>query len=182
MRLLDRLLSRPGRRQACSIFTAKDRDIARMDVSVGPCVPMEGRKKPLAGPFGQLQLTVVEVAALLPIVVRDPVAGPWASETTRGHGRLVVFSDEFAAALAQLSRRYQLRPKDDPVSIEWVEAVVPKLAERWVSTGVASNWADIGISVAAGTARSAENHGQKLFAWFGPKVPASLSPRAMDRL
>jgi hypothetical protein len=145
-------------------------------------VPLEGRKRPLAGPFRQQQLTIAQLSVLFPIVVRDPVAGPWAGETARGQGRLLVFSEEFGRALAQLSRNYQHRAADDPVSVEWVEAVLPALAERWRSTGGPTKWPEIDIAIAAGTALSAENHGQRLYSWFGPKVPLHLSPKAMDRL
>jgi hypothetical protein len=159
------------------VFTATDRDIARMDVARGPCVPLPGRKRPLVGPFGMMVGTPRDLEALFRI---SPARSnsPWALKETSGPGRLYVFDAAFSNWLAGLSEAYQFRPKDDPKSIEWTDHVLPNLVRRWADEIGSGEWRlpSWNIAGAAGSAKSAARKQQRLYAWFGPQAPLPLSP------
>jgi hypothetical protein len=153
-----------------------------MDIAHGPCLPLEGRKKPLAGPFGQRSVTEEQLKSLAEVVAADLEGDCWLREASAGDGKLVIFNPKYRSALAELSRRFQNRPKADRATLQWLDSILPGLVKEWSHRGGPSEFADLDIGAAAGTAKSAEHHGQDLYAWFGPAVPLALSPKSTERL
>lgn len=161
-------------RHAVVVFTVSERDIQRLDIARGPCVPARGRSKPLAGPFRQDAGTPDELEALFRILVPDASGPAWLSTLREGDGEWCVFSDEFVEPLAALSRRFQ--GKESRATDEEFEAEFLALAERWVAArgrpgnGISEQLA---IADAAWWARAAQDRSQHLHAWFGPMVSFS---------
>jgi hypothetical protein len=86
--------------------------------------------------------------------------------------------------LAELSREYQGRPKDDPPS-DLLLAKLDQLASQWgASTGAIAGAQRQGaaINTAAWWARVAEQRRQRLYLWSGPGVPWTLSRKGHEHL
>lgn len=86
-------------RHIAVVFTLPEREIARLDIALGPCVPPPGRKRPLAGPFRQRTGTAEEMEALFRVMVPGSTAPAWATTRREGRGQLCVFADEFVQPL-----------------------------------------------------------------------------------
>ena len=163
-------------RHAVVVFTVSERDIKRLDIARGPCVPTRGRSKPLVGPFRQNAGTPDEMEALFRILVPVTTGTAWLSTLREGDGELRVFSDEFVEPLAARSRKFQ--GKESRATDEEFEAALLLLAKRWVAArgrpgnGISEQ---LDIADAAWWARAAQDRSQQLYAWFGPAV--SLTSR-----
>jgi hypothetical protein len=160
------------------VFTVPERDLVRLDVAVGPCVPYPGRKRALAGPFRQNTGTADEIEALFRVLVPDAQGPAWSATRREGDGLLCVFSDEFVEPLAAFSRQFQ--GKESQASDEELEARLHEIAESWVTArGRPGNVLVAGLDVAdaAWWARAARDRRQRLYAWFGPEVPLSAGTR-----
>jgi hypothetical protein len=155
----------------------------RMDVAIGPCAPLEGRKRPLVGPFGQRPATQDELERIFRAIT-GVRRGAWAAEEREGKGRLLTFSEAFRVPLARLGHKYQRRPKDDPRRIEWVEVILPSLADKCIAMGERRDLTGLSLDIAeaADVARRAEDKGQHAYAWFGPMTPLTLSSKSIARL
>jgi hypothetical protein len=156
------------------VFTRPDRDVARLDIAVGPCIAPPGRKRPLVGVTNQLPGDVGIYEALFDIVVANPSAGPWQARTVVGPGQLHAFSDEYVEALAELNReavrRIEARPKD----YDWIFEPSRAVFRRWMPD---DPW-PIGapnvpymasqLNGTCGWARIAQERSQNLYCWSGP--------------
>jgi hypothetical protein len=112
--------------------------------------------------------------ALFRILVPDAAGPAWARTERDGDGELRVFSDEFVAPLAALSRTFQ--GKESLATDEELESVLQPLADSWVaSRGRRGNGVSeqLDITDAAWWARAAQDRDQHLYAWFGPMVSLS---------
>jgi glutathione S-transferase len=170
------------------VFTRPGRDVARLDVAVGPCIPPPTRKRPLVGVTNQEQGDERRYEALYGILVRDG-SDPWEATTTAGEGRLHVFSDAFVQALAEVNRqllqRIDARPKDD----DWIFEPTLALAEAWFA---AIRWPDPNTTPSGGVrselveacawARVARERSQKLYCWSGPGFNPWVTPERIGRL
>jgi hypothetical protein len=151
------------------LFTASDREVDRIDVEVGPCVPAPARKKPLVSVHRQWSDTPAQFCALFAVLGGDP-SRAW-TELRRGHSSLLVkISDAFAHDLARMSMR--ALQADAEARLDEVKSV----AERWLR---AADWPPDQLARGLesrlvpdmGWARLAAEKGQSLYCWFGPAVP-----------
>jgi hypothetical protein len=168
-------------RRVVVIFTAPDREIAHLNVAVGPCVPRSGTKRPLVGPFRQETGTPAQLEALFRVVVAPPAGSAWEAKRRDGRGRLFAFSDEFVQPLARFSRDYQGGAKEDPT--DELIARTEAIATAWMSTRSSPRnlqSAELRIAEAAWWARIAQERGQHLYGWFGPRARQKTPARLFD--
>ncbi len=183
--MLDRIFRRarplnPDRwAHVVAVFTLAEREVARLDVAVGPCVPPAGRRRPLIGVTNQRPGRPEQLEALFRILRAKRGAHPWQAVETSGPGRLATFSQPFVEAMVSLNRECVARDDARPGDYDWSLEPLTRVAERWRA---ATDW-DSGESIrVAGTlagycalARSAEERRQKLYCWSGP----GFSPRVL---
>lgn len=178
----------PAWRHMAVIFTAPDREIERLDISLGPCIPRPGVKRPLAGPFRQSALRPRQAASLYRLFVPAGADSPWSEARTVGAGTLCRCRPDFVSALAALSRTYQGSGKATEEEKQALGRVFEELGRRWVELdGVGSpladrKYPDLDIATAAWWARAAEERDQGLYFWFGPGVMLTMSAAATERL
>jgi hypothetical protein len=185
MRTLLRLLTpgtrviRPGRaerelwKQVNVIFTRPERDLAKFDLALGPCIPLPGRRRPLVGVTNQDPGNLEHLEALFALVVSESAGRPWRDTQKRERGTLATFSPAFTSALAAINREGLRRQAERPRDYAYMLEPDARLAERWLS---ATPWRE-GMLVAGvrdrvihlcGSARVAEERGQDLYCWSGP--------------
>ena len=168
--------TRRARRHTAVFFTLPDREIRRLDVALGPCVPPPGRSRPLVGPFRQTLGTAEEMEALFRVLAPHATGAAWATTRREGRGRLCVFSDAFVEPLAAFSGEFQGTDNQIPHEDRW--ARLQEMATPWVAVrGRPRNGQreHLDIAEAAWWARLAQDRGQALYAWFGPGVPLTYS-------
>jgi hypothetical protein len=166
------------------IFSRPERDVARLNIEFGPCVPPPGRVRPLVGPFSQEDVTQQQIESLFDVLVSDPAAQPWDRITEAGAGKLAVFSAAFVDALVAVNRLVldrddQVRVKGRPLTEEqatWVLEPHNPVSDAWLQR---STWPTdttaYGLGATLGywgaEARGSREKGQRLYSWFGPGVP-----------
>jgi hypothetical protein len=166
-------------RIAAVVFSKPEKDLRLMDVAQGPCVPIEGRNRPLVDPFDQAQgFRPKDTAALLTALTGEPADAALEVVAKRGKGALHVCTDRFVNALAdanaELLRLVEQdeaagQGKDLPRFVarrrEFDEAW--RALTRWPS-GARSLLEGAGFT---GWAAQARRHGNPLYCWHGPSVP-----------
>jgi len=156
------------------VFTRADRDVSRLDITTGPCIPRAGTKRPLVGVTNQQPGEATRYESLFRVLVADPSADPWAEERCVGPGCLRVFSPAFADALAALNRENRRRQQERPGDYDWIfeperavlQAWIPAVAWPLRAAHVPVEASELGG--AAGWARVALDRGQMLYCWSGP--------------
>jgi hypothetical protein len=168
-----------------AVFTLPERDIARLDIRIGPCVPPVGRSRPLIGVTRQRPGDPEQLEALFAILVRAPSASPWQSVEVAGPGRLATFSEEFVSAMTSLNRESLARGEARPKDYEWILEPTSRLADQWLT---ATAW-EPGIHPGdelvgcCAWARVAQERGQKLYCWSGPGFsPYVLASGSLEEL
>jgi len=171
------------------VFTRHDRDIARLDIGVGPCVAPPGRRRPLVGVTNQLPGDPALWEDLFGILVDDPSLGPWEVVTRVNRGQLHVFGAVFVEALAALNRENLRRQHERPGDYDWIFEPEREVFERWMPSvrwpvGAASVPAlATELGGACAWARVAQERGQKLYCWSGPGFnPWVLTEQRAQRL
>jgi hypothetical protein len=168
------------------IFTASAREVARMDIALGPCFPLAGRKKPLSGRFAQeWPSTPAQIEALHASLVPDSLIGPWAAREDDPPGQLFTLSDEFVAALAHIDEERQAAASD-----EGRREVLASAAAAWHRSlnsddPQAQDHLFLDVLSAAYVAARATRKNQNVYAWFGPGIelwgPERMA-RAVERI
>ncbi len=171
------------------IFTRPARDVARLDIAIGPCIAPPGRKRPLVGVTNQEPGDESRYETLFQIMVEEGAAGPWESTASSGEGRLHVFSDAFVEALAEVNREEIRRGEARPQDYDWMFAPGLALAEQWLAAirypfPDATPWgvASTELGNACGWARVAQERGQKLYCWSGPGFDPWVTSERVERL
>jgi hypothetical protein len=169
-------------------FTRDERDVARLDIAVGPCVASPGRKRPLVGVTNQLPGHPVRYEKLFSILVRDPVAEPWATVKCRGRGCLYVFGDTFVNALVELNMDGLRRQTERPRDYDWMFERDRAVLEQWMPTvSWPLNSASVPpeateLAAIAAWARVARERGRRLYCWSGPGFNPWVTPERIARL
>jgi hypothetical protein len=151
------------------LFTASDREVARMDIRLGPCVPLQGRKKPLAGRLSQGWPEGPErLATLYEVLSGRPPQEAWSKSTLLRPGRLFVLSDAFVRKLAEIDSARVAAATD-----EERHEVLEEVARRWrPRVHAPAEWDDrrsqVDVLMAAWDAARAVMKSQRLYAWYGP--------------
>ncbi len=141
-----------------------------MDIAIGPCAPLAGRKRPLAGRFAQARPERQNgLEALFETLTGRPAAEAWAASESKGPGRLQVVSDRFFGALLEIESARRAANSDEaryevygPIAASWRER--RRLASDRGSVSVT----EMDVVQAAFEAGRARDKHQRLFAWFGP--------------
>jgi hypothetical protein len=163
---------------ALVIFTASPRQMASLDVAVGPCVAAAGRKHPLVRPTRQDYIRFEHVRALFGVLVGGHLDAAFAVERATGEGRLATFAPGFSAALGRLfvegkaqaeaaersSGRVEMPERYRDVSARW--GAVAWSAWRGEFDGLVAY-----LAVWGDKARRAREQNWELYAWQGPAVP-----------
>ena len=170
---------------AVAVFTLPEREIARLDIRVGPCVPPVGRSRPLIGVTRQRPGYPGQLEVLFGLLVQAPDARPWQSIETAEPGRLAVFGEEFVSALAALNREAIARGEARPTDYDWILGPERRIADQWLA---ATAW-EPGVHAmdqlgdCGAWARVAQDRGQKLYCWSGPGFsPYVLARGSMEEL
>jgi len=159
------------------IFSASRRDIAGLDIRLGPCAtgPTSGRPR-IASLWRQRRDSVESVAALFHALV--PAGGsPWQATSSEPPGTIFTLADEFVVALAALQEA-SVQPSPGET---WVDQDHPSMApyrevaRRWLE---GSRWpGGTGVDALVGrllgdveAAVDAQRRRQGLYMWFGPLV------------
>jgi hypothetical protein len=159
-------------RLASVVFAASDAEVARIDISVGPCIdrigPRGGRRKPLVSRWEQSNDPPARMEILLQLVSGDAEAEPWADRQSVGEGSLFRFSELYAARLAALGSRHPPDASRD--------GVFRDLATAWLH---ATPWPK--EQAATSVEQRLEEYSHKalvseidrvgLHYWFGPELP-----------
>lgn len=167
-------------RRAVVVFTVSDtKQLQRMDVATGPCVPRAGQKKPLQGPMSQdFGESPEQSAALYTALTGLPSVGALELVERARRGQLSVCSSAFLTAMADAGDRHlELADEDeangnrkelplfsaaqDDLTSAWRQAV------RWPQHDHDSVRNRLGR---LGLARQAHHRGQDMFFWHGPAV------------
>ena len=162
----------------CVVFTAPEKRLAAMDVALGPCVPLPGRKTSIVsvhqqeGPERPEQMT-----ALYTVLTGDAPDGVLTLVSQREGGRLYRCSDEFVAVMANTERILATLAEADRGNRQFegtpYDEKVAELDAAWLRLG---NWHSAMVSTRnrlfrLAKARIAQEKGQPLFCWYGRPVP-----------
>jgi hypothetical protein len=159
------------------VFTLTDRDLARLNVAVGPCVPPPTRKRPWVGITNQEPGDFRALETLFSIVVTASPAEPWQATRVDGPGRLDTFSDAFVAALADINRvtlaRGTAAPAINESTYDTVFRPELEIAERWLPhvdwrQRVSLRYAQQRVTYLGAFAREMQDRGRPLYCWSGP--------------
>jgi hypothetical protein len=166
-------------RIAAVVFTKPEGDLRAMDVAKGPCIPVDGRKRPLVSPFEQdLGVTALHAAALLTVLTGEPSSGALEVVDRRRRSVLHLCTERLVNALVDADAE-MTRLIDEDESAGQRRALPRFSAKREEYAGawqVASKWPPKGRPMTnellwTAKARDARAHGQPLYCWNGPSVP-----------
>jgi hypothetical protein len=168
------------------VFTVPDARLAEMDVATGPCVPVNGARKPLCPPLDQeIGETPRQTAALYTVLTGKPSDNALIAVSRSGKGALCRFSKEFVDAMAdanELLKRLDAKDEergDDVFSL--AEAKSTEYDKAWLAAG---DWPKSVVSTGNRLTRlawadQARKLGQELYCWFGPSV-SQMAVRIVD--
>jgi hypothetical protein len=170
------------------VFTRPERDVAKLEIATGPCIPRVGTKRPLVGVTNQQPGDATRYESLFRILVADPLAEPWAEERSVAEASLRVFSAESVDALAALNRENLRRQDERPNEYDWIFEPERAVLRRWMpsvqwpvgASSVPIEASELG-NVAA-WARVAQERGQKLYCWSGPGFNPWVTAERISRL
>lgn len=167
-------------RIAAVVFTKPEKDLRLMDVAKGPCVPVDGRKRPLVGPFGQAHgFRPHDTAALLTALTGEPADSAFDVIARRGKGVLYACTDRFVNALADANAELLRLADEDEAAGQGKDlprfvAKSREYDEAWRSL---TKWPDRTPSLLqrdpaiTGWAAKARERGHPLYCWHGRSVP-----------
>lgn len=160
---------------AVVVFTTPERELRRMDVATGPCVPTGGRRRALAGPSRQDHgETPRHTAALLTALTGQPAAGALEVVARAGEGVLHVCSEGFLDAMADAREELgRLASEDQVTGSRLREARMEQYDTAWRT---ATRWPRRVESTSHRLHRlhwalTARERGQPLYCWHGPSAP-----------
>lgn len=167
-----------NRRITVVVFTVPARRLVEMDVALGPCVVIPGRKKPLVSPLLQDRgETPALTAALYTALGGDPSDARLIEVARAGRGALSRFEDSFVDAMAEHSiESLRLADLDDARGERDLPSFIAHqdaLDRAWMNVG---RWPHEVSSTTnrllrTANARVAREKGQSLYCWHGPAVP-----------
>lgn len=173
-----RALGRMDRSVAVVVFTVPEKRLREMDLATGPCVPTDGRKRPLAGVLRQDGGEYPEqTAALYTALTGRSADGALILLRQEGQGRLFQFSQDFVDAMADANLELiRLSEEDDRRGDKELTSFAQRqeaIDRAWLSLG---GWPSsvVGTSNRLGRmawAVTARDKGQPLYVWHGPRVP-----------
>lgn len=150
------------------VFSATPEQIAELDVGLGPCVPKQGRAKPLVSPILQDNGESPEQsAALFTVLTGQPSNHALRLVSEHGPGRLFVCDTAFRDAMTE-----KITAMIDMDLDEFAQER-ERLSLAWMA---AAEWPPHYVSLVdrlgrLGRARQATLRSLALFHWFGPGVP-----------
>lgn len=174
--------------QVVVVFTRTEKEVARLNVATGPCVPRPGTKRPLVGVTNQQPGDPSRYEALFRVLISDPSSEPWDEMTSTPPGRMSVFSSAFVNALAELNREGLRRQVERPADYEYMLEPERLVLRAWmplvdVPLGVHQAPNEVELIGASAWARSALDTGRKLYCWSGAGFnPWTVSPGRGERL
>jgi hypothetical protein len=151
------------------VFSATDKQLSKLDVSLGPCVIAAGQRRPIQSPLMQDGgETPDQASALFAVLTGRKPDDALRLVSESGHGRLFVCSADFLDAMANASQAMQGIPNLDNFTAEY-----DRLDSAWMK---AVKWPAGYVSVKnrlsrMAHARVAREKGIPLYFWFGPAVP-----------
>lgn len=162
------------------IFSVPERRLAAMDVAVGPCVPLPGRKTSVASVHAQEGYETPGItSALYRVLTGRNDAELLTLLSEEGEGRLFRVADRFLAAMADASRHLASLIPGSPPLPDGEEDGTPfgmqnrRWDEAWITE---AEWPPEMVSTRnrlyrIGQARVAQEKGLPLYVWYGPRVP-----------
>jgi hypothetical protein len=152
-------------RTATVVFTARDDEVASMNVRIGPCVervgPRGGRVRPIVSPWDQYSDRVDHLETLFEILVPGDRVDLVAGRVEQPPGALLTLSPDFAAALRDMD------PSDaghERIQRAWLAAV------DWPK-GMQLGGLTMRLMEYNAKARTALHFGHGLYCWSGPELP-----------
>ncbi len=148
---------------ACTVvFTARDDEVAAMDVAVGPCVervgPRGGRVRPIVSPWEQHRDRMDHLESLFEILVPRKRGDLVVDRILVERGTLSTLNRDFASALREVdigSERAQRA---------WLDAI------DWPN-GMQIGGLTMRLLDYTAKAAAAHHRGQALYCWSGPELP-----------
>jgi hypothetical protein len=181
MRFLDRRPRDLDDSIAVVVFTVPEDKLASMDLALGPCVPLPGRKRPLRSPLNQhVGETRLLTAALYSALTGNPADEALERFSQAGDGVLSRCTDRFVDAMADANKLLLRLADEDEAGGDRALTTFAKQQRAydraWMAAGA---WplAVVGTRnrlVRMGSASLAREKGQPLYCWHGPSVPQFL--------